>query len=106
MSQLPGGTPSSVVVERMFSTSSMIHSMSDLADTSIAASGSVHLATIKSYGRSPIACHNSSVTKGMNGWSITRIWSKAQAATARVSSSKVPFTSSTYQSQKVPQVKW
>ena len=43
---------------------------------------------------------------GMNGWSMTRIWSNAQAATALVSSSNAPFISSTYQSQKVPQTKW
>ena len=37
---------------------------------------------------------------------MTRIWSNAQAATCLVSSSQAPFTNSTYQSQKVPQVKW
>ena len=55
----------------------------------------------------PSPSHSSSVMNGISGWSITSIWSNAQAATALVSvGSNSPFTSSTYQSQKVPQVKW
>ena len=80
-----------------------------------AASGSTrgvrlgHCATISSCSRGRrSACHSSSVMNGMNGWSMTRIWSNTQPATALVSSSTVASSpsvvagliSSMYQSQK------
>ncbi len=107
----PGGTFSSARAARMppISADQPVDLRPRLA-VERPASGIGHLARIRGYGRSPIACHSSSVTNGMNGWSMTRIWSSTQPATARVSvvASLVDLALDQleYQSQKVAQMKW
>ena len=80
--------------------------------TSLTASASIDRAstrgqslTISGASRSPVSAHSSSVTKGMIGWSIRRMVSKVQPATAWVSASTSPLISSRYQSQKRSQAK-
>src|SRR5579859_4928828 len=95
-SRTPGGTLSSARAARTSLTSRISQSISLAASGSSAFASAIgHWPTIKSMLRPP-ACHSSSVMKGMKGWSITRIWSKAQPATALVSLSTCPLMSSTY----------
>ena len=101
----PGGTFSSVRPVRIALTSRISQSISACASVSTAASALGHCATISALARSPVRCHNSSVMNGMNGCSITKIWSNAHPATARVSSSIAPLVSSMYQSQNWSQTK-
>ncbi|GIX19608.1 MAG: hypothetical protein KatS3mg120_1284 [Erythrobacter sp.] len=106
--------PSSARAERVLVVSSITQSIASVASLLTSACGAGHLATISSYSRAPNLCHSSSVMKGMKGWSITRIWSKAQPATLRVSSAaglsgspaKTGLMSSRYQSQNFDQVNW
>ena len=114
-SRAPGGTLSSARAARISLTRRISQSISFAATGSSARASAIgQRATISSWSRAPIACHNSSVMNGMNGWSMTRIWSNAQPATALVSSSTgarspsvvAGLVSSMYQSQKRDQTNW
>ena len=109
----PGGTFISARTERTPVTRSITQPISAPASASIQVSeNSGQRALISMPPGSPNCSHRVSVMKGLTGCSSFRHWASTQAAMARVSafaSSSVPLriglASSTYQSQKMFQMK-
>ena len=89
-----------------------ISSRAGLLSGTLASSGHGASISIEARGLAAVRAHNSSVMNGMKGCSSLTIWSRTQAAVARVSAlaaSSVPFSTglmnSRYQSQKTAQTK-